>query len=341
MIDKRDPYQEGSIWYYAPNKGSPIAFAILFAVSGLIHGYQSQRFKSWTVTGLLPWSALLFTIGFILRTVGAFGQWDNVNIYISSTVFLLAGPPVYEGANFFILGRILYYIPYLSPMHPGRVFSTFLGFLFFVEVLTANGAALLANIEATEHNQNIGKGLLKAALVLQLAIMVGFVSVAVTFHVKCQRAGVLTKKLRTVLTVLYCSCVLITTRTVFRTVEYFTTAGQHTWDDPNDVDPIIKNEWIFWLFEVAIMYANTVMLNIFHPMRYLPRSNKTYLAKDGTTEIEGPGFKDPRPWYVTFVDPFDITGLIFNKGKRHKYWEAQSGYSEQGSEMQGGAARQV
>lgn len=232
--------------------------------------------------------------------------------------------PVYEGANFVILGRILYYIPYLSPIHPGRVFSTFVGLLFLVELLTANGAALLANTEATETNRDVGEGLLKAALVLQLAVMVGFVSLAVTFHVRCWRAALLTKKLRSVLIVLYCSCALITTRTVFRTVEYFMAAGQHRWDDPEDADPIVKNEWIFWIFEVAIMFANTMMLNIFHPMMCLPRSNKIYLAKDGVTEVEGPGFKDPRPWYVTFIDPFDIAGLIFKKGKDYKYWEAEA-----------------
>lgn len=51
-----------------------------------------SRYKSWKVTGILPWSALLFTAGFITRTVGAFGQWGNLNLYIASTVLLLAGP---------------------------------------------------------------------------------------------------------------------------------------------------------------------------------------------------------------------------------------------------------
>lgn len=180
----------------------------------------------------------------------------------------------------------------------------------------------MANTEATEGRRSIGEGLLKAALILQLALMTGFISLAVTFHVRCCRAGVLNKKLKHVLIILYISCTLITTRTVFRTVEYFSAAGAHTWEDPSDVDPIIKNEWFFWFFEVTIMYLNTTMLNIFHPMKFLPRSNKSYLAKDGVTEVEGPGFDDPRPWFVTFVDPFDIAGLIFNKGKREKYWEA-------------------
>jgi hypothetical protein len=32
--------EEGTYWVYAPNKGAPIVFAILFAASGIIHGYQ-------------------------------------------------------------------------------------------------------------------------------------------------------------------------------------------------------------------------------------------------------------------------------------------------------------
>jgi hypothetical protein len=32
--------EEGSLWFYPPNKGAAIAFAILFAISGGIHGYQ-------------------------------------------------------------------------------------------------------------------------------------------------------------------------------------------------------------------------------------------------------------------------------------------------------------
>jgi len=37
-----DTLQEpGSLWFYAPNKGAPIAFAILFAISGATHFYQT------------------------------------------------------------------------------------------------------------------------------------------------------------------------------------------------------------------------------------------------------------------------------------------------------------
>lgn len=70
------------------------------------------------------------------------------------------------------------------------------------------------------------------------------------------------------------------------------------------------------------MYLNTILLNVCHPMQWLPRSNKIYLATNGVTEIEGPGYDDHRPVILTLIDPFDIVGLIKNKGRQEKYWEA-------------------
>ncbi|KAJ5723453.1 RTA-like protein [Penicillium malachiteum] len=269
MFDARS-YQEGSLWFYAPNKGAPIAFAILFAISGVVHLYQTIKYKSWKVTCLLPWSALLFTGGFIARAIAAFG------------------------ANYLILGRILYYIPYHSPIHPGRVFSTFIAVGVIIEVITANGAVQLASANSTKQQQNVGKALLKAALILQLILMAAFVALATRFHFNCRKGSVLNHKIKRCLIVLYISCTLITVRTIYRTVEYFTAASLNTYSDIQHISPVLKQEWFFWFFEVVFVYSNTTMLNIFHPMHKLPRSNKTYLAQDGMTEIEGPGYDDPR-----------------------------------------------
>ncbi|KAI9655871.1 MAG: hypothetical protein M1829_000473 [Trizodia sp. TS-e1964] len=322
-LSKREDYAPGSFWFYAPNKGAPIAFAILFCISGVIHAYQCSRFHFWRVTGVLPWSALLFVVGFILREVGAY-NYDKINIFISSTVFLLAAPPVYEGANYFILGRILYYIPYHAPLHPGRVVTTFLAFGAVIESLTGNGAAKVANKEATVDQQNVGKALLKASLILQLATMAGFVAIAVKFQINCQRNNLLNDKLKRLLTVLYISSALITSRTIYRTVEYFQVAALANATSVDDISPIIKNEWFFWFFEVVLMYSNTTLLNVLHPARYLPKNNKIYLSRDGVTEVEGPGSGyDRRPFLVTLFDPFDIAGLIMGRDKKTAFWEAE------------------
>src|SRR5690348_12613362 len=79
--------------------------------------------------------------------------------------------PLYELSNYFMLSRILYYVPYESPIHPGRVFITF-GFISSaIEALNANGAVLVSNSSLPQHKQNTGKALLKAALMLQLGVL--------------------------------------------------------------------------------------------------------------------------------------------------------------------------
>jgi hypothetical protein len=132
----------GSIWYYAPNKVAPILFIVLFFISGVIHAWQTMyappqlskfltnvhpsKHKSWRTTILLPWAAALMIAGFALRLAGAYDT-SNLGYLIASTVLIMSGPPVYALINYFILSRILFYIPYLAPLHPGRVATTFVG----------------------------------------------------------------------------------------------------------------------------------------------------------------------------------------------------------------------
>jgi hypothetical protein len=46
----------------------------------------------------------------------------------------------------------------------------------------------------------------------------------------------------------------------------------------------------------------------------------TFLEREGVTEVDGPGYKDGRAFWVTVVDPFDLWGLV--KGReRERFWE--------------------
>lgn len=69
------------------------------------------------------------------------------------------------------------------------------------------------------------------------------------------------------------------------------------------------------------MITNSVMLNVWHPLMYLPNDNKIYLAQDGITERQGPGWVDKRPFLVTLFDPFDVGGLLRKKDNNDKFWE--------------------
>jgi membrane protein DedA with SNARE-associated domain len=52
---------------------------------------QTRHYKCWKVTGILPWSALLFVIGYVFREYGAF-HFDNIDVFIVSLVFIYAAP---------------------------------------------------------------------------------------------------------------------------------------------------------------------------------------------------------------------------------------------------------
>ena len=171
----------------------------------------------------------------------------------------------------------------------------------------------------------MGRALIKAALILQLCIMASFILLATIFHRNCYRAKLLSENLKAVLYTLYCSSALITVRTIYRTVEYFSISQVRVRPgfDPMSISPIVRYEWFFWVFEALLMIINSVLLNVRHPARYLPRSNKVYLAKDGVTEIEGPGYEDKRFFLWTILDPFDCIGFAKRRGKIDKYWEGQ------------------
>ena len=67
------------------------------------------------------------------------------------------------------------------------------------------------------------------------------------------------------------------------------------------------------VFEATLMYLNVLILNLFHPGRFLPKNDKIYLDAQGQ-EVESAGdrggWDDDRPWYITLFDPFNLQGLI-------------------------------
>ena len=300
---------EGSVWLYAPNKVLPIIFAVLFFISSVFQAYQTFRFKSWSTTLLLPLAGFCFTAGLAVREAGAY-DYTSLAFVIASNILVLTGPVIYAGALYFILGRTLYYISWLSPIHPGRVITTFSALDAVCEILIGQGASRVANTELSESQRKLGESLMKASLILQAALFAGYYALAIVFHIRAKRAGVLNKKLRIVLYTIYISAAFITIRCIYRAVEYFLGFTGY----------VYSHEVFFWVFDASAIFLDSLLLNVFHPARYLPKSNKIYLRRDGN-EAEGPGWQDKRPFVITLVDPFDLWGLLRGDDKKNQYWE--------------------
>ena len=205
----------------------------------------------------------------------------------------------------------LYHTLSPSPLHPSPFTASpsayhhdFRWHLCLSRNLDSQGAQRAVDSSSSPGQIAAGKALLKAALILQLFVLALFVAVASRFHYNCNKAGMLAtacdtrRRILGVLATLYMSSTLIGTRTIYRTVEYFATAAIHAPQegevyDLRSISPVIRYEWFFYVFEVTLMWVNTVMWNFRHPGKYLPRDITTYLGEDGV-EREGCKFKDPR-----------------------------------------------
>jgi hypothetical protein len=206
--------------------------------------------------------------------------------------------------------------------------TTFAFLSVLVETFNGRGASLVANSSLSPDLQAQGAAFFKAALVMQLAIVCVFLLLAGYFHHRCVKAGTFNSNLRNALITLYASSAILTVRTIYRTVEYFSIAKLN-FHDPNvdltTFSPLLRYEWFFYVFEASLMLINSWLLNIRHPRKYLPKSTKTYLSRDGVTEITGPGYKDTRPFIITLVDPFDLIGLVSGADKKNRFWENEEG----------------
>ncbi|KAF2150254.1 hypothetical protein K461DRAFT_287839 [Myriangium duriaei CBS 260.36] len=310
----------GSYFLYAPNKGAPVSFAIWFAMSMGWHFYQCITTRSWKITGLLPFIGLIFTIAFVTREIGAY-HYDNLNVYLTSTICMYMAPPILELAHYHIFGRVCYYMPYCSPIHPGRTLTTFGALSSIVEILNGIGVAWTANARIESGMRKVALALLQASLIIQIAVIGFFVTMMVVFHLRARRNGVFPRNVQIPLYTLYFTTLLILIRCVYRTVEHFSNDGLG--DKANipyaQWSPLVRYEWFFYVFEASLMITIMYLWNALHPRNYLPENFHIYLARDGVSEVVGPGWTDNRSFFVTLFDPF---GFFSNRPKDEKpFWE--------------------
>ena len=224
--------------------------------------------------------------------------------------------PLLELANYHILGRILYYVPYFAPIAPGKILSTFGGLMALVEALNALGVALGSNrsTDATHNKQGLGNRFTLAALAIQFFVILVFVSLAGVFHRRCVKANIHARAVSVPLTTLYVSMALIWIRCIYRFVEHCgnTNVQIDDLDSLKSLSPIVRYEWFFYVFEASLMLINSMLWNILHPGRYLPRSYHVHLSEDGMTEVEGEDEEDDRPMVAKagYVLSF---GVLFRK----------------------------
>lgn len=123
----------------------------------------------------------MFTIAFALRAYDAW-NYEIIGTYIASTLVIYYATPLLEPANYHILGRILYYVPYFARIHPGRTLTTFGILSAFVEVVNALGVSYLLSPRIGESKQSLGNALLRASLICRVVVISLFCFITGIFH---------------------------------------------------------------------------------------------------------------------------------------------------------------
>jgi hypothetical protein len=261
----------------------------------------------------------VFTAGWIMRITSSYDP-GNIKLYIAQTCLVLAGPPIYSAAEYNILGRLMHYTPMHSPINPSRVLYFFIYVGAAVESLTAVGAVRLSAANGDMDLLKNGETFISIALVLQGVVELLFMSFVALVHIRCARAKMLTPKVRTICIMLYGTSTLVLIRCIFRAIESFSNLSvisSRTCD--GTCQAVLRHEWYIYVFEAAPMVLYTYWLNIVHPGRFLPRNTKVYLDYNGVERV-GPGWKDHRTTWMTFVDPFDIRGRMSGNVDHEQYW---------------------
>ncbi|ORY59639.1 uncharacterized protein BCR38DRAFT_460309 [Pseudomassariella vexata] len=336
----------GSLYVYAPNKGAPIFFTIAYAISAIFH----------RLTGLHPFCAVLFTIGYATREYGAYNYIYSptngvpLGLFMVSQICVFIGPPFLELANYHVLSRVFYYMPYASPLSPGRVTTFFGSIMFLVEGLNAAGVALSSNAKAKEAPKKSGHSLVLVALALQVFVIFVFVYFSVTFHRRCIKARVpgKAKAVNSTLITLYMSMTLIFVRCIYRLVE--NAMGTMNVDLRNiealkKLSPLLRYVVFFYIFKESLMLINSVLWNVRHPGPELPQDHHIYLAPDGT-EVEGEvDANEHRPLLLKVANAM-MFGLLFRNNKPNSHAQSQeldeyphvNGYKECGDRNRGHAS---
>jgi hypothetical protein len=156
--------------------------------------------------------------------------------------------------------------------------------MLLVEALNSIGVALSSNSSSSPSQQTLGGNLTLAALSIQLIVIFTFVCLAGVFHWRCAKTKIPAAAVKTVLLTLYASMALIFVRCIYRLVEHTgdTKVNIADLDALRALSPLLRYEVFFYIFEASLMLVNSVLWNVWHPGRFLPRDNHVYLARDGT-----------------------------------------------------------
>lgn len=267
--------QHYQLFGYQPSILLEIFFAVAFFCTVIFHTIQIFQTRTWF---FLPFviGGYFECIGFVGRTLLADQAHDwRLGIYVMETLLLFLAPTLFAASMYMTFTRIIR----LTDSQKHSLLPTQWLTKIFVSgdlisfLLQAIGGGLHASANTLEQ-ENQGRYLVIAGLIIQLVTFCIFIMLAVVFYARMRQAPTMTSetlntswKRHIVLVVTACDLILI--RSIFRLVEY-----------ASDSDgPLMEKEIFTILLDSVLMFLCMLFFNLFHPSQALNENS------DHPTEI--------------------------------------------------------
>ncbi|KAL0574743.1 hypothetical protein V5O48_007227 [Marasmius crinis-equi] len=259
------------LYYYEPNVIAAGIFAGIFLLSGIIHFVQMCRTKTWYCS-LLAIGVTMEVIGYSSR-IPSSRDPKAVVPYMIQSVDVLVAPVLYAAAIYIIFCRLITKIEGQkhSIIRISRLTLIFVLGSTCTFTLQAFGASFEAG--ALSHGAHAGQHIIVAGLAFQFFFLGLFIVAAVIFHTRMRMRSSPTTAAQTseqdeapvswrkMFWVLYVASLLITSRSVFRLIEYVQElqGGLH--------GGVLRKEVWLYAFDASPMALTTLLFNWYHPSR--------------------------------------------------------------------------
>ena len=261
-------------WAYSPSFAAALFFATAFGISLILHIYQAFSFKKWKLTWVLTMGVFWEFIAFAIRSYGSKNQQSKAPAFIAQ-LFLLLAPMWVNAFIYMVLGRMIYFFVPAQKIWgiKGIKIAKIFVWLDVVSFLTQVGGGVLIEPGQDPKTLKLGIHIYMGGIGFQEACIVLFTAIAVKFLLtmkRLERNNIRGDQVldgrptnwKPLLFTLFFSLMLITTRIIFRLVEF--SAG-----DDRAKNPIPYTEAYVLALDAAPMLLCVLLLNVVHPGRTL------------------------------------------------------------------------
>lgn len=247
---------------YIPNVPLAIVSLIVFILFTIYLSVRIHRSRSRKFLYILPITALMEAIGYLIRILCSTGGTDLIK-YIVMTFFLLLPPNALALVNYKSLGEVVR----LSNV-PAKFFflrPKFITWFFFSSdifsfMLQGSGGGLMASVESAQ----IGKTIALVGLAIQLFFFASFAFITVYVHKSPKYNYIVegqTNPKEKMARSLYITLFFLYIRSIYRVAEFATDHG----------GVIAAAEWAFYVFDTLAIAISFVAYCIYFMGNYLPK----------------------------------------------------------------------